>query len=166
MFVILNRSNGKEVDLLDANAHYTHVRFSDRRETIVSSKHLAPFSVNWMSNFLSKLTMMLNNYQKQLSPENTLNSSSETKPSNVSQDSTPNDDIPTSSKSPVELTHYRGFPIGADDLRIVFNFKGRGDCNVILIVLCYFYASTSSKLNLNDDITCRLQSFARLECFA
>ena len=31
-----------EVDLLEANLHYAHVRFPDGRETTVATKHLAP----------------------------------------------------------------------------------------------------------------------------
>ena len=33
-----------EVDLLEANSHYAHVRFPDGRETTVATKHLAPFA--------------------------------------------------------------------------------------------------------------------------
>ena len=31
-----------EVDLLEANPHYAHVRYPDGRETTVSTRHLAP----------------------------------------------------------------------------------------------------------------------------
>ena len=94
----------REVDLLEANSHYAHVRFPDGRETTVSSKHLALFGVEQdvQPSVKAHNDTEQPDYQKQLSPENTLNSSSETKLSNVSQDSPSNDNSPTSSKSPAE----------------------------------------------------------------
>ncbi len=34
-----------EVELLEANSHYAHVRFPDGRESTVSTHHLAPYSL-------------------------------------------------------------------------------------------------------------------------
>ncbi len=34
-----------EVELLEANSHYAHVRFPDGRESTVSMRHLAPYTL-------------------------------------------------------------------------------------------------------------------------
>ena len=85
----------REVDRLEANFYYAHVRFVMDEKRLFQTNILHYSVSNRMSNKTCSNTK-LPDYQKQLSPKNTK------KLSNVSHDSPPNDNSPTSYKFPVE----------------------------------------------------------------
>ena len=94
-----------EVDLLEANSHYAHVRFPDGRETTVATKHLAPMVESTEDSEEHNSLSIETDYSEDQNDPTSSTDSSVTSPtgSNTSTDSTANDKSSPADVNPVPL---------------------------------------------------------------